>query len=188
MRVTIKTGILFAVIFMLVKLSFLGMGKSNEMLVPAVMTNILLLLSAISVGLYLEKRKETEESNALRDVKNGMVSGVIYAALVSVFIYFYYAKIDVDFNKHQIAEQEILLEKTMKNPKELIKLKASNEAFETMTNKELKRHFQKSLRANYSPKSVSTVSLLAMLLLSTLNSIFVTAVYRKIVFSKRALK
>lgn len=188
MKITIKIGILFAFIWMMVKISFLGMGKANDLLVPAVMVNIFLLLSSISVGLYLYKRKETDEGSALKDVKNGMATGVIYAILVSIFIYIYYDKIDPDFNKHQIAEQEVLIEKIMKNPKELVKLRASNEAFETMTEKELRLHFKKSLKANYSPKSVSTVSLLAMLLLATVNSIFITAVYRKIVFSKRALK
>jgi hypothetical protein len=57
-----------------------------------------------------------------------------------------------------------------------------------MTITELRKHYKKNIKANFSPLSTSTVGLLAMLLLGTLNSIFVTAVYRKIVFSKKALK
>ncbi len=189
MKITVKVGILFAFIWMMVKISFLGMGKANEMLVPAVMTNIFLLLSSISVGLYLTKRKEIdEESSALKDVKNGMTSGLIYAILVSTFMYLYYAKIDTEFNRHQITESEMWFEKQIKDPKALNEIRSSNEAFETMTITELRKHYKKNIKANFSPLSTSTVGLLAMLLLGTLNSIFVTAVYRKIVFSKKALK
>ncbi|MBI1836261.1 MAG: DUF4199 domain-containing protein [Flavobacteriia bacterium] len=188
MKITIKTAIIFAFIWMMIKISFLGMGKAHDLLKIAVIINILCLLLSISVGLYLQKRKDTEETSALKDVKNGMGAGVIYTVIVSFFIYLYYSKIDLDFNKHQIAEQEILLEKTINNPSDYKKLKESNESFETMSDKQLKIQIQKNIRATYSPQSVTTVALLGMLLLTTINSIFVTAVYRKVVFTPKAMK
>lgn len=188
MRVTIKTGIIFAILWMLIKLSFFGMGIALSSLKIAILINILLLLVAIAVGLFLQKKKDTEESNALRDMKNGLTTGLVYTVLVSGFIYIYYAKIDTDFIKHQIAEQKVELIKVINDPAKLKSLKKSNETWETMSKEEIYSTTLKNLKSVYSPTSTSTIALLAMLLLSTLNSIFVTVVYRKIVFSEKALK
>ena len=51
------------------------------MLPISVMINILFLLISIAVGLFWAKRQDTEDSNALRDIKNGMASGMVYTLL-----------------------------------------------------------------------------------------------------------
>jgi hypothetical protein len=123
-----------------------------------------------------------EESTALSDIKNGMTAGVPYALVVSVFLYFYYSKIDPDFNRHQIAEAEMSISKMLDDEKELQKLKDTNAEFEVMSKEELYEELSKGPKNFYNPTSTMTVSLLSLLLLATLNSIFVTIVYRKIVF------
>jgi hypothetical protein len=186
MRITLKIGILFAFAWMLIKLSIFGMGiSSEESLKPSLLINMFLLILAITVGLYLQKRKDTEESNALRDIKNGLSAGVPYAILVSIFIFFYYSKIDPSFTKHKIAESSIELKKVMDNPEKLKKLKETNPDFEVMTNKQITKAVLKNSEGAYNPKSTAIMSLAAMLLYSTLNSVFITIIFRKIVFRKR---
>ena len=182
MKVTIKTGIFFALIWMIAKLSFFLTGAFAYNVVPAVMFNIFCLLLAITVGLYRQKLKDTEAGNALRDIKNAMSAGVPYAVLVSLFIFFYYSQIDPNFNEHQIAEAEVGIQKMLDNPTSFSNVKKSNEAFEVMTKDEIYDKLIQGPRGFYSPLSTMTVSMLAMLLLTTINSIFITIVFRKIVF------
>jgi hypothetical protein len=111
MRITVKTGIISAAIWILIKLAFFYLDISNDSIVPLVMLNILGLLLAIAIGLYLQKIRETEETNTMVDLKNGMSAGLPYVLMVSIFIYFYYTKINPDYYAHQIAENEITIEK-----------------------------------------------------------------------------
>lgn len=182
MKITVKIGALFAIIWMAIKMTLYVTGAFKYDVVPAVMLNILCLLLAISVGLYMQKRRDTEGGNALRDIKNAMSAGVPYAVLVSIFIFFYYSKIDPEFNAHQIAEAEIGIEKMISTPEGLAEVKKSNAEFEVMPKDEIYQKLIQGPRGFYSPTSTMTVSMLAMLLLTTLNSIFITIIYRKIVF------
>ena len=79
MRITVKVGILFAFGWILVKLSIFGMGVTSEdSLKPSLLINMLFLILAITVGLYLQKRRDTEDSNALRDIKNSLSKKSLY--------------------------------------------------------------------------------------------------------------
>ena len=186
MRITTKIGILLAFGWILIKLSIFGMGiSSEESLKPSLFINMFLLILAITIGLYLQKRKDTEDGNVLRDIKNGLSAGVPYAIIVSVFIYFYYSKIDADFTKHKIAESTMELKKVMEDPIKLKKLKDSNPDFEVMTEKQITKVVIKNSQSAFNPKSTAIMALSAMLLYSALNSIFISIIFRKIVFRKK---
>ena len=114
-----------------------------------------------------------------------MTAGLPYVVIVSVFLYFYYAKIDPEFNQHQIAEAYTSVEKKMADPDTFLEIKASNESFEVMSKEEILAQLKENLERNYSPSFTMTVSLLGLLLLATLNSLFVTIVYRRLVFRQR---
>lgn len=184
MRITVKFGLLFAAIWIGLKLVLFATvtGSARYDLTFAIMSNILCLLLSISLGLYFHKRKETEDSNALNDIKNGLSAGVPYIVIVSVFLYFYYTKIDPEYNQHQRAEAAMQLEKLLDNPEDLQKMRDSNAEFEVMSTDEIRESILANQEAMYSPQAVTTISLLGMLILATINSIFVTIVYRKLIF------
>lgn len=184
MRVTVKFGLVFAALWIGLKLVYYSTssGAARYDLTLPILSNILFLLLAISLGLYFHKRKETEESNALNDIKNALSAGVPYIVIVSVFLYFYYSKIDPEFNAHQRAETAMQIEKMLDNPDELEKIRESNEEFEVMSVDEIRENIMTNQEAMYSPQAVTTISLLGLLLLATFNSIFITIVYRKLVF------
>lgn len=182
MRITIKIGLLFAFAWMLVKMVFFWTGMVGTNIVPAVLLNMLFILLAIAIGLYLHKLKETEYVNALTDIKNGMTAGVPYAMLVSVFIYFYYTNIDPGFNAHQKSEWEVAISKELDSPGGLERAREQNPAFEVLSKEEIITNMKSGYESFYNPTSTMTLSMLALLLLATLNSIFVTVIMRRVVF------
>lgn len=161
---------------------FFWTGAVGYNVVPSVLINMFCLLASIAIGLYLQKRQDQGAGNALNDIKNGLSAGLPYALIVSVFIYFYYSEIDPGFNEHQIAEAQAGIEKVIADPDQLAEVKESNADFEVMTDEEIFEEMMQGPRSFYKPTAVMTVSMLAMLLLGTLNSIFITIIYRKIVF------
>jgi len=182
MKVTLKTGLIFAFAWILIKMIFFWTGIVGYNIVPAVLLNMLFILLAISIGLYLHKIKETEYASALSDIKNGLVAGLPYAVVVSVFIYFYYAKIDPGFNEHQIADREYAMIQEIDSEGGLERIKAQNAAFEVLTRDEILEQARSSNKAFFNAKSTMALSMLALLLLATLNSIFVTVILRRVVF------
>ncbi len=185
MRITVKVGVICAAVWIALKMALFYGGLNIPSKLPiAVLLNILGVLLSIAIGLYLQKRKDTEEGNALRDIKNGMTAGVPYTILVSVFIYFYYAKIDPEFNQKQIADAEMQILQTINSPEGLKEIQASNQKYEVMAKDEIYAEMRKGPQNIYSAKFTMTVGLLAMLLLATVNSILITIVYRKVMFRR----
>ena len=88
MRITIKIGIIFSLLWIIIKMFFFYTEAFKYNVVPSVFINILCLLLAITVGLYKQKIKDTESGNTLRDIKNGMSAGITYSIIVSLFIFF----------------------------------------------------------------------------------------------------
>ncbi|MDG1332760.1 MAG: DUF4199 domain-containing protein [Crocinitomicaceae bacterium] len=184
MRITVKIGLLFAAIWIGLKMVLFAtqVGASRYDLTVPILTNILCLLLAISIGLYLHKSAEKEYTNALGDIKNGLSAGVPYIIIVSVFLYFYYTKIDPEYNQHQRSEAAMQLEKLLDDPDDLQKMRDSNAEFEVMSVEEIRESIISNQEAMYSPQAVTTISLLGMLILATFNSIFITIIYRKLIF------
>lgn len=184
MKVTVKFGLGFAALWITYKmiLFYTLSGEAKYNLEIPILINVMCLLLSMAFGLYFAKRRQTTNTSALDDIKSSMTAGVPYTLIVSVFLYMYYTNIDPEFNRHQLAESEIQLDKLLNDPKQLNDLKASNADFEIMTQDEIRSQLKSNQQAMFSAKSALTVSLLGMLILSTINSIFLTVVYRKLIF------
>ena len=181
MNNTVKIGIGFALAWCIIKYAFFLYDPMAE-IKPMVMINILFMLCSIAVGLYYHKRSDTEGSNALLDIKNAMKAGFPYTMVVCLFLYFYYAKINPEYNQRQISDMQYELKKVLDDPAKFEDLKNSNTGFEVKTKEEILSEMTKSSKAFYSASAITTIGLLAMLILSILYSILVTVVYRRIVF------
>jgi len=187
MKITIKVGLICAALWIAIKMMFFYQGWNVKEKFPIlVLLNILGVLLSIAIGLFLQKRKDikdgTNDGNALRDIKNAMTAGVPYTVVISIFLYFYYAKIDPEFNQKQIAEQEMVILKTLDDPEGFKGIQESNIKYEVMTKEEIYAEMRQGPQNIYNAKFTSTVALLSMLLLSTVNSILVTVIYRRIMF------
>lgn len=151
----------------------------------AVLTNIFMLLSSISVGLYVQKRHETEETNAMIDLKNAMSAGVPYVVVTCIFLYFYYSKINPEYYGHQIATKEFEIKKMVNDPKLLAKFKKEFPDAEVMTKKQIEYKLIENNKKGASAGFTSTLATLALLILATIYSILVTIIFRKIIFRPR---
>ena len=134
MKLPIKVGLIASLVWISIKLIAFSQSISLDDLKPFVFINMFILTAAITIALYLVKRHETE-SNLLNDIKNGMLAGVPYTVIVSVFLYFYYQKIYPEFNAKKINEIEIKLS----NQKTIKEIQKSNIAMENKSSDEIKR-------------------------------------------------
>jgi hypothetical protein len=184
MRITVRTGIIAASTWILIKMVFFLLDLFNDSISVAVQLNLLGLMVAISVGLYLQKRRDKEETNAMVDLKNAMSAGVPYTIIVSIFIYFFYQYINPEYYQHQIAENEISIEKMINDPIQLKKFQEQNEDAEVMTKEQIEQKLKENNRKGASAGFTATLSVLALLLVATLSSLLITIIYRKVVFKK----
>ncbi len=182
MRVTVLTGLICSAIFIIVKMIFFYTQQDGYDITALVLINLFLLIAAIGVGLFLQKMRDTEESTGLRDIKNGMTAGVPYAVIVGVFLYFYYAKIHPEYNEHKLAEREYAIDNDLNSPGGLAKIKKENPEFEVLSKEEIKKQAMDNARGALSASSTMTLTLLGLIVMSAMNSIFITIIYRRIVF------
>ena len=139
---------------------------------------MLFVTLAVSAVLYIKKRKQREDSNYLDDIKTSMIPGVIYTVVVSVFIYFYYQHIYPEFNTNKISEIEI----RMQDKKNIADLRKSNPEMENKSDEEIKSKVLKSVNDYYSAKFTMTITLLGLLVYTTLNSILLSLIFRRVIF------
>jgi hypothetical protein len=182
MNSSVKIGIGLGLAWCVVKYVSFLVSPLHTSILPTVLLNILFLLSTIAISLYQVKRNQSEHSSLLGDIKNGLKAGVPYTLLVSVFIFLYYGTINPGFNDRQIAKTNAKIESTFSDPVAYKELKNSNPSFEVMSREELMEQMKTGPKSFYAPGATMTLSLLAMLLLSTLYSILVAIIYRKVVF------
>ena len=177
MRLPLKVGLLAAAIWISIKLAAFYLSFSLDELRPFVFINMFILTTAIVISLYLIKKEETE-SNLLNDVKNGMLAGVPYAVIVSIFLYFYYQKIYPAFNEGKMNEISMKLS----DPEIIKEIKRENPDMENKSVEEIKRDILAKTKMVYNPQFTMLVSMLSLLLYATLNSIVITLIFRRIVF------
>jgi hypothetical protein len=179
-------GLFFALAWMVAKLIVHFSGLSENSVVPTIFLNMLFLLCAISTGLYLHKKQEGfAQGNAMSDIKASMTAGIPYAMLVAIFIYFFYAKINPEYVQHQISDAEQTIRIALDDPAQLKRIRAEQEAFEVMSKEDMYKELVKGPRSFYSAGSTMTISLLGMVLLATMYSIFVTVIFRRVLFRDR---
>lgn len=181
MRIAVKTGLFFALGWILVKMSMYSFGMMDSQ-IPGAMINILFLLLAISTGLYLTKLRSKEPNNALGDIKDSMTAGLPYTLIVSIFLYFFYGNIDREFTDHKINERITAIEKQLSEPGEWEQFKKDNSDFETYSKEQFLKEETEKIEAANAPRSIFVMALLGGLMLGTFYSILVTAIMRRIVF------
>lgn len=177
MKLPVKVGIGAAILWIVLKMLGLAINFSVDDIKFFVFINMFLLTAAIAFSLYQVKRKEVE-SNLLNDIKNGMLAGVPYTLIVSVFLYFYYEKIYPEFNDKKIQEIELRL----KDQKVIKEIQTTNPAMENKNPEEIKREVMANTRSMYSAKFTMIITLLALMVYSTLNSMVIAIIYRRVVF------
>ncbi|MBL4862581.1 MAG: DUF4199 family protein [Crocinitomicaceae bacterium] len=181
MKITVKTGLILAAIWILIKMSMYWSGMIDSQ-IPGALINILCLLTAITIGVILSKLRNKDATSALADIKDGMAAGLPYTIVISVFLFLFYGKIDPGFTQHKVAERLAATEKKLNDDKIWAEFKRENRDFETYTKEQFYDEEKVKIEAANNPKSIMIMSLLGGLMLGTLYSILVTIILRRIVF------
>ncbi len=184
MGITMKTGLYAALVWIIIRLICFYAGIFEDSVEPFVFMNMFGVTAAITIGLYLHKRSSNEESNAMNDIKNGMKAGVPYAFIVSIFIYFYYSKINPDYTQSKLNEIELKIDEALADPVELAKIRKDSEGYEVLSVPEIKSKMMSGPRSFYAAGSTMTISMLALLLWATMNSILIAIVFRRMIFKR----
>jgi hypothetical protein len=136
-----------------------------------------LLTFVITWSIYKNKRIQTE-SNLLVDIKNGMLAGVPYTAVVSVFLFFYYGQIFPEFREKKMNEVYVRID----TKKELDAIRQNQPELENKSDVEIKQLAINDWKNKLDPQFTMMISLLALLFYTTMNSLLISLVFRRIVF------
>jgi predicted glutamine amidotransferase len=93
-------------------------------------------------------------------------------------LFFYYKDIDPSFNEQKLTQ----IESQMDSASEIAQIRKSNQALENKTDEEIRSLAKQNMSMMYNPQFTLSVSLLALLVYSTLNSLIIAVIYRKVVF------
>lgn len=183
MRPSLRFALLFAGAFIAVKYLFMALDIfQDNVQIPGLINN-LFLLSAISLGLFYEKKKEgVGVGTALSDIKSSLRAGAPYVLIVSGFIFFYYGTINPSFIESGVEVRMDMIYKDMERESYIDSLKMNKPEFQVLTNDEILRKAKEEIEVNLSPRTMFTFSLLGLLVLAVTYSIFITLIYRKILF------
>lgn len=183
MKPSLKVAFLFAAIWIGLKLLFNNLGLfQDDIRIPGLI-NMFFLVAAVSFGLYLEKKKEGfGAGTAMTDIKNAMTAGVPYILIVSIFMYFYYDRINPTFIENRKTERMDQYYENMQRPTYVDSLKLQNPDVEALSDEEIYRKIKEETDGNLAPYSMFIFSLLGLLIMAVTFSIFITLIFRKILF------
>jgi hypothetical protein len=119
--------------------------------------------------------------NIYNDIKNGMVAGMPYSVIVSVFMYFYYERIYPEFNQLKIEA----VVKKLDEPNAIKEIQKNNPEMQNDSPEEVRNEVIQKSKMIYSSKFNMLVALLALVLYTTINSIVISIIFRKVVFANR---
>lgn len=171
-------GLIFGGLWIALKMLAFWFNWRLDQIQIFVLINMALLTSVIALYMYRKKRFDTEQSNILTDIKAGLTVGLPYTLLVSFFLFFYYRDIYPQFN----ANKRAAFERKMDSKEEIAEIRKANSALENKSDAEIIAMARQNTSMMYDPQFTLSVSLLALLVYSTLNSLLIAVIYRRIVF------
>lgn len=177
MNKAVKYGLFASLVWIAVKMGALALGISLYDIKYFGLLNMFLLTFIITWSIYKHKQAQTE-SNLLIDIKNGMTAGVPYTVIVSVFLFFYYGQIFPEFRDKKMNE----VYERIDTPKELDAIRKNQPELENKSDLEIKQLAIKDWRNKLDPQFTMMISLLALLFYTTINSLLISLVFRRIIF------
>jgi hypothetical protein len=177
MNKSVKYGLIASLVWIAFKMGALALSISLYEIKYFGLLNMFLLTFVITWSIYKNKRIQTE-SNLLVDIKNGMLAGVPYTAIVSVFLFFYYAQIFPEFREKKMSEVYVRID----TKKELDAIRKNQPELENKSDVEIKHLAIKDWKNKLDPQFTMMISLLALLFYTTMNSLLISLVFRRIVF------
>ena len=182
MKTSVKVALGVSLIWIILNLIVFLIGYSRELFATGILLNIFFLLSAITFGLYLTKKeKGFSESLFLEDFKTAMQGGIVYAILISGFLYVYHNNIDTGIRQSLIDARLESLHKTYPD-EEAFKVLQSSDSKWKDKNYDLFIEEQEDLtKGIYSAFSIFIFHMMGLFIFAMFFSFFGTIIIRKVI-------
>lgn len=182
MKTSVKSGIIFALLWIIIVLAAYLMGKSVQFFIPSELLNILLLLAAIFSGLFLTKKENNyEKVNAIEDFKIAMQSGIVYTIMITGFVYLYHSQIDLTIKDSLIEERIAALHEVYPNEAAYKELQAVDDKWKEKSFDDFIENEIIQTRTFIGSFYTTFFHLMILFMFSLFYSFFVSLIIRKII-------
>ena len=186
MKVAIKTGFFFALIWIIITMVMYYAGFSKEGFTIGVLINIFVLMAAIATGLLLTKKKHKFEKGIfLEDFKTSVQSAIIYAVSVSAFIFLYHSKIDTSIRDSLITAQIEAIHKQVPDSERYAELQVNDPTWKHKSYDDYIENMEDQARSMISATSVFVAHLMGLTFFGLFFSFFVTIILRNVILRNR---
>jgi len=174
MKYAFRSAVLFASVFIIVKLIFFNAGWHGKYYPLIIFINILLVLLAMVTGLWSEGKYTKPKRAYLEIVKSCLRPAAWYIILVTGFVFLYYSVIDKEYTKNLIEQRMEAVEKA-----DFKKIQENSVEYKDKTRDDFIDNEREYAEKIFSPFAVSTFTLFGMLLLSFFYSLVIAYVYKR---------
>lgn len=182
MKTSVKAGIFFALIWIIIVLSAFLAGFSVDFFLISELLSLLLLLGAIFTGLFLSKKENGyEKVNALDDFKVAMQSGIIYTIIITGFVYLYHNQIDTSVKESFINQRIEMLHAEYPDLASYEALQAKDPKWAEKSFDDFIENQEDQTKSFIGPFFTSFFHLMVLFMFSLFYSFFVTIVLRKVI-------
>lgn len=182
MKTSIKVALGIALIWIIINLIVFLAGYSREFFTLGILFNIFLLLTSISLGLFLTKKeKNFAESIFLDDFKVAMQGGLIYTIIIAGFLYVYHEKIDTGIRQSLIGVKTKSLHDTYPDVESFKVLQETNPEWRDKNYDLYIEEQEDNIKGMYSSFSVFIFHMMALFIFSMFFSFFGTIIIRKVI-------
>lgn len=182
MKTSVKYGLMFALAWISLSMILFYARMSGTAFLPMILINLFLLMSAIAVGLYLTKKERNWEVGIFADdFKTAMQGGIVYAILISVFVYFYHAQIDTSIIDVIVEERMDVLHKAVPDEASYKELQKNDLTWKGKSYDDYIENQEDQIRSVVSPNSIFIMHLMGLSILAFLYSFGTAIIIRKVV-------
>lgn len=185
MKTSVKVAFGISMVWIIVTLIVFLLGYSRQAFVFGIMINLFCLLVSISLALFFTKReKNYDESFFLDDFKIALQGGIVYALLISGFIYVYHEYIDSSIKDALVADRIEALHKVYPDEASYLKLQAVDSKWKDKSFDDFIENQEDQTRGIISSFSVFVFHLMGLFIFSMFFAFFATIIMRKIILKQ----
>ena len=182
MKTSVKAGVLFALIWIIIVLIAFLAGKSIDFFLISELLSLLFLLGAIFAGLFLSKKESGyKKVNALEDFKIAMQSGIMYTIIITGFVYVYHNKIDPSIKESFTKQRIEMLHEQFPDEASFIELQSKTDTWEDKSYDDFIENQEDQANSFIGPFFTSIFHLMVLFMFSLFFSFFVMIILRKVI-------
>ena len=178
--VRVALGISFGWIILTLFLYLVGFSK--EAFPLGILVNLFCLLAAVAVGLFLTKKENKyAEGIFLDDFKTALQGGIVYALVVSGFIYVYHEYIDSSIKEELIQNRIAALHEAYPDEASYQVLRDTDPKWKDMDFNDFIENQEDQTKGIISSFSVFVFHLMGLFIFSMFFAFFATIIVRKVI-------